>query len=615
MFPTALWISSPCAVISFLLNVGKQEGWVNWGDFGVLQNKEAWSGFTALVGFLIVFRTSQAYSRFWEGCTAIHKMRAEWYDAAVALIAFCSHSRAAPEMIQDFQHTLIRLTSMLMAAALGELEDKDLTEQNRCCHRVDISNLQYEIIDARGIDSESLTAVKQSESRVELIFTWIQVLIVEQINTGVLSIPPPILSRAFQELSNGMVAYTEATKIGNIPFPFPYAQTCDCLLVIHWLCIPVIIAMWVKSPYWAALFSFIQVFILWSLNFIAVEIDNPFGLDSNDINGRDFQMEMNRDLLILVHPITQRAPSLEDTAIRDCGKSINVNRTHNDMMLQGERKFTDSRSDPLHSVRDTRNSSKIPGRAPISALASLTSSTPESTSPKHRRTRVSMFERGLESTVSGLQALERNAAPQSTAGHSAAGCDHSLLMTSTGSNYSSTANSRSNSRNTLSTPYVSSTSARNLTDIPCLHSAISGSHEDPRELNAPVPEELKVMTGCWETLQALQREPGTLQDEQGLPSRSEASEASGQSQMDLHAPNLQLPVATRPSHQLVKTFSDGRSHGIPPLRLDILDTVVERGGAGENADQLRLCGPDAGRDNPVICLPRPNTRSDTRLRL
>merc|ERR1712113_502603 len=145
--------------------------------------------------------------------------------------------------------------------------------------------------------------------------TWIQLLIVEHIGTGVLSIPPPILSRSFQEIANGMVAFHDAMKISYVPFPFPYAQTCDCLLVFHGIIVPFVTSQWVSNPYWAGLFVFIQVFILWSLNFIAVEIENPFGTDANDLDGCRMQQEMNHQLLILLDPSTVRTPKLTSTAV------------------------------------------------------------------------------------------------------------------------------------------------------------------------------------------------------------------------------------------------------------------------------------------------------------
>merc|ERR1712007_159617 len=99
-----------------------------------------------------------------------------------------------------------------------------------------------------------------------------------------------------------MVAFHEATKISCIPFPFPYAQTCDLLLILHWTFTPVVISQWVERWYWAVPFAFIQVFVLWSLNLIAMEIEHPFGNDANNLDGGQMQVEMNHHLLLLLSP-------------------------------------------------------------------------------------------------------------------------------------------------------------------------------------------------------------------------------------------------------------------------------------------------------------------------
>merc|ERR1719433_1906269 len=125
---------------------------------------------------------------------------------------------------------------MLHAAALAELEEVNADPE--CLEN--IHAFRFKLIDPKGIDPQSLKTIKQSDCKVELIFSWIQFLIVENIETGVLSIPPPILSRSFQELANGMIAFHDAMKISYIPFPFPYAQACDCVLLLHYVLVPII---------------------------------------------------------------------------------------------------------------------------------------------------------------------------------------------------------------------------------------------------------------------------------------------------------------------------------------------------------------------------------------
>jgi len=326
VFPFALCIATPCALLCGVMKsllsghlFSEIAPWMQDPE-SIMRESQAWSGFSFLVGFLIVFRTSQAYSRFWDGCTATYLMRAEWFDACSALISFCKCSKAHPSSVQNFQQTLVRLFSMLHAVALADIEDSNTDNFE------DVSAFKYELMDAEGIDATSLLIIKESDAKVELVYQWIQLLIVENIETGVLSIPPPILSRSFQEIANGMVQFHEALKISTIPFPFPYAQTCDCLLLLHWLIVPFVVCTWTTHPFWATVLCFVQVFILWVLNAIAVEIENPFGMDANDIDASSIQMEVNRHLALLIDPDSQRVPQLSPKAtfFRKSKKSVDL---------------------------------------------------------------------------------------------------------------------------------------------------------------------------------------------------------------------------------------------------------------------------------------------------
>lgn len=310
VFPKAMLFALPCSLIAAALTAGANSGYLEFleDEESVLKDNTAWSGFSFLVGFLIVFRTSQSYNRFWDGCTSIHNMRAEWFDACSSLIAFCRHSRISEELMVSFQNRLVRLFSMLHAAALAEIEDS-------CNKDIDAEAFKFELIDPQGLDEKSLRVVKNSTAKAELIFQWIQQLIVDGSSTGVLSIPAPILSRSFHELSNGMVAFQDAMKISVVPFPFPYAQTCDFLLVLHWIIAPFVVCRSVSQPVWAGIFVFTQAFVLWSLNIIAVQLQNPFGMDPNDIDGRDMQVEMNSHLLLLLSESTLRVPTLSKRAV------------------------------------------------------------------------------------------------------------------------------------------------------------------------------------------------------------------------------------------------------------------------------------------------------------
>lgn len=116
-------------------------------------------------------------------------------------------------------------------------------------------------------------------------------------------------------MANGMVAFHNAMKITEVPFPFPYAQVCDCILVAHWLLTPFVISVSVTNPVWSFFLCFIQIFVLWSLNFTAIEIENPYGKDANDVDGEGLQRQFNLNLRLLVSPKVKRTPTLAKSFI------------------------------------------------------------------------------------------------------------------------------------------------------------------------------------------------------------------------------------------------------------------------------------------------------------
>lgn len=77
-----------------------------------------YNAFSTLLGILVVFRTGQAYNRFWDGSTLTHQMRGDWFDAASSIISFTRTSKADSTKLWDFRQIVVRLFSMLHALSL-----------------------------------------------------------------------------------------------------------------------------------------------------------------------------------------------------------------------------------------------------------------------------------------------------------------------------------------------------------------------------------------------------------------------------------------------------------------------------------------------------------------
>merc|ERR1719433_1021217 len=87
---------------------------------------------------------------------------------------------------------------------------------------------------------------------------------------------------------------------------------------------------WTDSPVWTGLLVFAQVFIFWSLMAIATELENPFGVDANDLPAQRAQQSMNERLVLLLSEHTQITPSLTYDAKQACAESRSLESSSRD---------------------------------------------------------------------------------------------------------------------------------------------------------------------------------------------------------------------------------------------------------------------------------------------
>lgn len=295
VFPRALVMALPNAALCYSLSVLRLDG----EDVSVEDETRAENSFKLLAAyssvlfFVLYFRSNVAYSRWWEGGTLLQQTRGEWFNAYSSLIAFSSTDPKIAKQVEEYHHLLARLMSMLFCAGLQQVSpDK---------------NCPFEILSTHGIDSEGLQFLTQSPDKVEVILQWIQRSTILNMSTGILPTPPPVTSRAFQEISRGIVNLQNARKIADFPFPFPYAQTSIVMLLLHWVICP-ILASHMLDRYLATLGSFIVIFFLWCINFIALELEYPFGDGDNDLPMQQFQRDWNKSVGTLLSKKAQHPP-------------------------------------------------------------------------------------------------------------------------------------------------------------------------------------------------------------------------------------------------------------------------------------------------------------------
>jgi len=300
----ALLRAVPCALVALFLKqlstfevVQNDEFMRNIAFFQVLNDSAAYSGFSLVLGFLVVFRTQMAYNRFWEGVSASHRMCAEWFDSSSSILAFTKISKADQYLKLTFERKYIKFLSLLHGVAVASLRD--------------LHNLQLDEDDLQGLTPESIKDLQESPYPATVIFQWVQDITIQAMDDQVLSVPPPILSRVFHELANGMVAYHDCMKIQATNVPLPYKQMTKILMGAHWFITPVVMCMWTDWHTWTFIFTLIQSMIFWSLYFTAQQIEFPFQTGEISYSVSELHKEFNDNLLAMTQSKTGQVTSFQ----------------------------------------------------------------------------------------------------------------------------------------------------------------------------------------------------------------------------------------------------------------------------------------------------------------
>mmetsp|Transcript_27888 Transcript_27888/g.83370 ORF Transcript_27888/g.83370 Transcript_27888/m.83370 type:complete len:486 (-) Transcript_27888:38-1495(-) len=263
----------------------------SWSSF-----MAAWSGYSFVLGTLIVFRINQAYSRYWESATLVHQLRGRWFNSISCLFSFCSSDASKAADVVKFQHTTARFMSMLYCAAVQQLSE---------------NNSNMEVLDMGDMDEDSLVFLRSASDKCEVLMQWLQKTIVEAQYSGTLAVQPPILAMTFGDLNGGVVNLNNVRKVRDIPFPFPYAQMTVVLLLIHVMTTPLIAAVVVKSFFLAGLSAFVTVTAYMGTFYITREIEQPFGTNENDLPLSEILRDLNTSLCTLIEQQVHPPPTFD----------------------------------------------------------------------------------------------------------------------------------------------------------------------------------------------------------------------------------------------------------------------------------------------------------------
>merc|ERR1719433_1076588 len=161
-----------------------------------------------------------------------------------------------------------------------------------------------------------------SHCKVEQLFQMIHQLVVDSMKTGVMSIPPPILTRSFQEMGSGLLIYHEAKKLSCVPLPRAYRLITRLIQVSQAVYTPFMLAVHAKGIYAAFFFTFCVTFLMWFLNGVADTLDNPFRKEARTLDPSGVQSELNLMLQELLLQIGQPTPAMSTAWRQKRGSSV-----------------------------------------------------------------------------------------------------------------------------------------------------------------------------------------------------------------------------------------------------------------------------------------------------
>mmetsp|Transcript_3382 Transcript_3382/g.4584 ORF Transcript_3382/g.4584 Transcript_3382/m.4584 type:complete len:377 (+) Transcript_3382:163-1293(+) len=233
------------------------------------------SALFTVLGFLLVFRVSLAYLRFWEARNYLMDLCSTLDDLTLHTINFI---RVGDDMERNIEKFIWKchmgdLLVAFIAFVIVELRQEDM--------RKDFD----ELVEQYGLSFTPMEkdTLRFTYPRIFKLEVMIQNMWVRASTSGLLAVAPPIQSRTIFVVSEASDACMGALKIQTTPFPFPLMQVQAMMLHVFLLSGPVVFAAALGNIYLAPMVVFFSILCAFSLTRLCEELEDPFGTDPNDL--------------------------------------------------------------------------------------------------------------------------------------------------------------------------------------------------------------------------------------------------------------------------------------------------------------------------------------------
>jgi len=108
----------------------------------------------------------------------------------------------------------------------------------------------------------------------------------------------PVLARIYQVLSDGMLAFSQASMTATIPFPFPYHNLTQTFLWIYAFTVPFVVNAKIEHPVLRVVINFFAVWAYFALAAVGDNLEDPYlPYDPNDLPLTVMQHQFNAQLV------------------------------------------------------------------------------------------------------------------------------------------------------------------------------------------------------------------------------------------------------------------------------------------------------------------------------
>jgi len=219
-----------------------------------------------MVAFLVVSRVSAAYSRFWEARTLLSKALQQCRQLSIHSAAFTREDKS--QRAQIWRDMIARRTIALLSMAMKVLMDPEKTID--LLHYTSDGRWKNTCQELLSEDPMELVAYVHASITLHKKYLKKELIIHKEL-------------KLHQFASDFTNYYHELAKFSATPYPFPTAQMTRIFLFVWMFSLPFALVHNASEPYSVVLIIFFITYGFFGLEFVSIELDDPFGDDPNDL--------------------------------------------------------------------------------------------------------------------------------------------------------------------------------------------------------------------------------------------------------------------------------------------------------------------------------------------